>query len=93
MQVTPSDLYPLAHQRHQVVARDSAVPDNEVGAVKLHKDHVNMVKFHSTSDDDYRSVMFHLRNVIADGTDEQNSMDTAGQPGSEEHHFPLISQN
>jgi hypothetical protein len=64
--VPPSLRISLNDIPRQVVARASAVPDNDIHAVKLHKNHVDMIKFATTSDVDYQSVLSHLQCVVSD---------------------------
>lgn len=46
------------------MSRDSAVPNDHYLSVKLRKNHVTMVKFISSTDEDYRRVVWHLRRII-----------------------------
>jgi hypothetical protein len=52
----------------QLVGRDSAVPPGQTGAtpVMLHKDHVQLVKFASADDDDFKTILSWLKHVLQD---------------------------
>jgi hypothetical protein len=85
----------------QVVSRESAVPDNDQSVEMLHKDHIEMVKFASNTDDDYRKVAHHLQTLVAsfqagNSSFSQISLSTTGasaQPMTSGNHdtaFPPI---
>lgn len=55
-----------ADHTHQIVSHSSAVPDNSVHGIKLHKNHIDMVKFDSITDHDYRVVLSEIQAVLSD---------------------------
>jgi hypothetical protein len=64
---------PIAGRAIVLVSRDSAVPDGAVGAIDLNKNHVDMVKFSSTSDPDFRRVVSHLQHIVGSLVDSTSS--------------------
>lgn len=62
----------------KLVSRHSAVPDVEYASVKLRKNHINMVKFGSSIDEDYITTVWYLKKIVSErrGPDiEQRSLE------------------
>jgi hypothetical protein len=50
----------------KLVSRQSAVPDADYTSEKLRKNHINMVKFISSTDEDYITALWHLKKLISE---------------------------
>jgi hypothetical protein len=56
------------------VPSDLAVIPGAIDAgVLLHKHHINMVKFSSTDDPDYRTILSHINSMVQGAVQEVNS--------------------